>query len=541
MVHSHLSKGILTEVHLKYRLPMMIKMRFDIVLLFLGVLLITGCNDSSHSPLSNNLKNQVNFNFEVRPILVQKCYLCHGPDATSRKANLRLDTYEGAIAKLKDGTHAIVPGEPDKSELVKRINSTDPELIMPTPESHLSLSEEEKDILIKWIDQGAVYTEHWAFIPPQANISKDNITEQIDFYINEKLESKGLTASGIADKNTLIRRVAFLTTGKPPTTQEIDLYVRDSQPEAYEKMVERFLNSKFYGEVWARHWMDIVRYAETKGHEFDYTIQGAWRYRDYLIRAFNDDVPYDAILKEHIAGDLLDSVRIDPKTGFNESILGPSFYTFGEGSHSPVDVHKDEADRIDNIVDVTTKAFQGLTVSCARCHDHKFDPILAADYYGLYGVIESTRFSPVPMVSHDKRNKTLTEIAQIKDYIRGEISDNWKDPIAQSILSKTSSSGSKDHIAVIGDFRGQDLEGWNSDGTAFGTQTTLGDPIFNLDRKRLVKLEEGMASSLKNGPFAFGALRSPNWVIDKNIIGIRARGKSATLRIIVDNFQVAHL
>lgn len=349
----------------------------------LGVLylMIFSCNNSNQS--YEPLPKKIDFNFDIRPILVQNCYLCHGPDPSSRKANLRLDTYEGATAALKDGGHAVVPGKPNKSELIYRITHEHEDKIMPPPEMNSKLSEREVNLLEKWIKQGAEWKPHWSFIKPNTDAQPNNI----DFYVDNYLIQKKLNKSPIANKNTLIRRVSYLLTGLPPLAEDVKSFVEDSSEDAYEKMVDKYLNSKAYGERWARHWMDLVRYAETKGHEFDYAITGAWKYRDYLIKAFNNDVPYNQLLKEHLAGDLLNKKRYNAKTGELESHLATAFFAMGEGTHSPVDVRQDEANRIDNIIDVTSKTFQGLTVSCAKCHDHKFDPITAADYYAFYGLM----------------------------------------------------------------------------------------------------------------------------------------------------------
>ena len=252
------------------------------------------CNDNKN--FSEPLPETVDFNFHVRPILVQNCYLCHGPDPSGRKADLRLDTFEGATAALKEGGHAIVPRSSSKSELVHRIYNEEEDQIMPPPESNYKLTEREKALLEKWIDQGAEWKDHWAFIKPETPISTSNATA-IDSLIDIQLEQKKLGKSTEANKNSLIRRVSYLLTGLPPSPSAIKHFISDDSTEAYEKMVDGYLNSSAYGERWARHWMDLVRYAETKGHEFDYSIVGAWRYRDYLIRAFNEDISYDPIGK----------------------------------------------------------------------------------------------------------------------------------------------------------------------------------------------------------------------------------------------------
>jgi len=495
---------------------------------------------------SVKVPKNVDFNFDVRPILVQNCYLCHGPDPSSRKADLRLDTFEGATVLREEGKSAIVPGNISKSEMISRITHHDADMVMPPPESNLKLSEYEIEVLKKWIDQGAEWKVHWAFnqpelIEPEKHDAEES-TNEIDDYVLEKLENKGLSPAPLANKNALIRRVSYILTGLPPTPDELNRFVADESPEAFEKMVDQYLESSAFGERWARHWMDIVRYAETKGHEFDYPITGAWQYRDYLIRAFNQDLPYDQLVKEHLAGDLLDSVRWNPETGINESRLGTAFYALGEGTHSPVDIRKDEADRIDNMIDVTTKTFQGLTVSCARCHDHKFDPIPTADYYALYGVMESSRFSLNPSnLTYDKV-KSLEEIETLKSGIRNLIADKWSaHETALPDIATTAESAqeeSQEDFKVLGDFRGRDLNGWKSDGLAFGQETTLGRPEFDAEGKKLIGLETGKASSRQLTKGVFGALRSPNFTIDTDFIGVHALGEKAIVRIIVDNFQL---
>ena len=488
--------------------------------------------------------DQVDFNFHVKPILVQNCYLCHGPDPSSRKGDLRLDTFEGATALRDNGKFAIVPGSVGRSELVHRVTNEDPSLRMPPPETNLKLTEYEVEVLRKWIDQGAEWKPHWAFIEPTISepekVDSDLSVNDIDDYVLPKILASGLEPADRADRNSLIRRVSYLLSGLPPTSEELNNFIIDQSEQAYENMVDHYLQSNGFGERWARHWLDIVRYAETKGHEFDYPIIGAWRYRDYLIRAFNDDIPYDQFVKEHLAGDLLDSIRWNPENGINESQIGTAFYALGEGTHSPVDIKKDESDRIDNMIDVTSKAFQGLTVSCARCHDHKFDPIPTADYYALYGVMESSRFSPKPAnLTFDKIN-ALEEIETLKKDIRGLITNSWDTGTLASNENEERKSSSMDSISdykTIGDFRGQDLDGWKSDGLAFGGKSTLGEPEFDLKGK-LIGLSKGKASSRSLSTGIYGALRSPNFIIDKDFIGVLTKGNKSVVRIIIDNFQL---
>lgn len=512
--------------------------RLENVILTTVFLLATLSSCSDNKSYSEPLPENVDFNFHIRPILVQNCYLCHGPDPSGRKADLRLDTFEGATAALKEGGYAIVDGKPSSSQLVYRINHEDEDQIMPPPESNYKLTDREKALLEKWIDQGAEWKEHWAFIPPISSIKSSSKTT-IDSLVNIQLENKQLVKSPEASKNSLIRRVSYLMTGLPPSPDDIENFISDNSPQAYEKMVDRYLNTDAYGERWARHWMDLVRYAETKGHEFDYSIVGAWRYRDYLIRAFNDDVPYNQLVKEHLAGDLLDSIRYNPESKIAESPIGTAFFAMAEGTHSPVDIKKDEADRIDNMIDVTSKTFQGLTVSCARCHDHKFDPILTADYYSMYGLMESTRFTPVAAEKTITTEKSVKEIEDLKVYMRNLISTKWdENTIAKNTISSEEKAATDTTYQIIGNFRNADLDGWKSNGTAFGNRTTLGDPILNSTSSKLLKLDEGRASSKLFSKGIFGSLQSQNFIIDQNFIGIKARGEKSIIRLVIDNFQL---
>lgn len=523
---------------------------FGVILL----MLFGACKREQGDVQFADLPEQVDFNFHIKPILVQKCFLCHGPDPSSREADLRLDVFEGATATLESGQSAIVPGKPGKSELLKRISHSDAEMRMPPAEMNQELTAREIALLRQWIADGAIYEPHWAFVPPSADDIDDDGTQSttkgIDALISVKLQEQGLSPSEKADKESLIRRLSVVLTGLPPSMEQLEAFVADDRDDAYECLVDTYLGSQAYGERWARHWMDVVRYAETKGHEFDYVIQGAWRYRDYLIRAFNEDVPYNQLVREQLAGDLLASPRVRPENGANESILGTLFYTMGEGTHSPVDTRKDESDRIDNIIDVTSKSFQGLTVSCAKCHEHKFDPIPTADYYGLYGVLEGTRFSPVSANSPVMFEQTIEEADRLQAYIRKEFAGKWIGSIAQENGSKNkeklparlTSITTQVNIPfsgqILGDFRGQELSGWKSDGNAFGPRTTLGKPLIHPNTKNLIQLDEGKASSKYYNSGIFGALRSPDFLVDRDFIGVRVRGSKGAIRIVMDNFQL---
>ena len=215
----------------------------------------------------------------------------------------------------------------------------------------------------------------------------------------------------------MIRRLTYDLTGLPPAPGEIASFLADTSPDAYERLVDRLLASPRYGERWARHWLDLVRYAETAGHEFDYDIFNAFRYRDYVIRALNADLAYDQFVVEQLAGDLLPNPRRHPAEGYNESIIGTGFYFLGEGTHSPVDVREEEVRRIDNQIDVFSKAFLGLTVACARCHDHKFDPIGNHDYYALAGILQSSRYQQAFI---DPQERLGAPLGRLREFPEGD-------------------------------------------------------------------------------------------------------------------------
>lgn len=504
----------------------------------------------------DNLPDTVDFNYDIRPILSENCFTCHGPDSSSRKANLRLDTREAATAQLKSGNIAIVPYRPSKSSLLTRIDSDNPDLQMPPPEMNKRLSKREIALIKKWIKQGAQWKPYWAFIPPQmpqlsAEVAHSPPPEIIDFFIHQKLKEKQLVAAPKASKNALIRRLSFLLTGLPPNPEVVETFLKDTSENAYAKIVEQYLDSPHFGERWARHWMDLVRYGEHMGHEFDFPISGAWQYRDYLIRAFNQDVPYHQLVKEHLAGDMLPKPRVHPKENFNESIIGTGYLFLGEGKHSPVSLKGEELDRIDNMIDVTSKTFQGLTVACARCHDHKFDPIPTTDYYAMYGMLESTRIGPLPARMNVKNRSIIQRLDAIKQDIRTQIGSTLLNRLegqsntnitAQKrfIRSLSNQPLPKDSLnfKVIGDFRNGSWKGWYTDGWAFGKTPVQSQLIFDTLSYQAKYLEGGYASSQNYGTGIQGALHSPYFIIEDDSIAIKARGNRGSIRIIVDNFQI---
>ncbi|HEX8914723.1 MAG TPA: DUF1549 domain-containing protein, partial [Humisphaera sp.] len=377
------------------------------------------------------------FEAKVRPVLVDRCYQCHSTQAKKEKGGLLVD---GRAALLKGGENgpAVVPGSPEKSKLIEAVGYHNVDLQMP-PKG--KLTDAQVADLTEWVKRGAPWpaeqavstaksggfdvqklkAEHWAWQPvskPQPPAVKDAALPAgpIDRFVLAKLEEKGVKPAGPAEKRALIRRATFAVTGLPPTPEEVEAFVADGSPDAFAKVVDRLLASPAYGERWGRHWLDLARYAETRGHEFDGLIPDAWRYRDYVIRAFNADVPYDQFVKEHVAGDLLPKPRLDAKGVGNESVLATGFWFLGEWVHSPVDIRQDECDRVDNQIDVFGKTFLGLTVACARCHDHKFDAIGAKDYYALVGFLHSSSYRDVRF-EHQAHNAGVA--ARLREYDAG--------------------------------------------------------------------------------------------------------------------------
>ncbi len=498
-----------------------------------------GCGHVADTSL--HLPEEIDFNFHIRPILSDNCFLCHGPDESSREADLRLDLEETATMR-RNGITAIVPGYPAKSELIKRITSQDPDYAMPPPSTNKKLSERQRALLTQWIKEGAEWKPYWAFQAPDHPITEKPAQHPVDHFIEKKLTQNELTRAPSADASTLIRRLSFLLTGLPPTPAMLSQYSEiDKDQKKYLQLVDTLLASSHYGERWARHWMDLVRYAEGKGHEFDYPVLGAWKYRDYLIRAFNQDLPYDRFVKEQLAGDLLPNPRRHPIKQFNESIIGTAFYTLGETKHSPVDSKEEEAIRIDNIIDVTTKTFQALTLACSRCHDHKFDPLPTADYYALYGIFESTRYDRVSTDLTIQKLELIDSIDLLKSDLQAFLDRKLQDqpPTGVPVNVFSDHPGMKIHnLEIVGDFSGPDFGNWFSDGLAFGKSTTATMPKLDHNNRLLYYPLQGRASSRVYGQKVMGALRSPTFVLEKPFVGVRVAGHLSTVRIILDNHQL---
>jgi hypothetical protein len=396
------------------------------------------------------------FEKKIRPVLAEHCYSCHGPE--KQKSELRLD--HGAFIQQGGEAGPLLDlAKPEAGRLAVAIAYTDVDLQMP-PKG--KLPEAQIADLMTWIAQGAPWPDepvpgdgttaakpepfnvralrdkHWAWQPIQ-NPAAPEVADaawprdDIDRFVLARLEQEGLPHNAEADRRTLYRRLSFDLTGLPPAPEEVEAFVADDSPDAYERAVDRMLASPHFGERWGRHWLDLTRYAETYGHEGDYPVEHAWRYRDYVIRAFNADVPYDQMLREHIAGDLLQAPRVDAMTGMNESIAATGFWYMHQATHAPVDVRLDQADRIDNQIDVFSKAFLGVTVSCARCHDHKFDAVSMKDYYALAGFLRSSRQQFAYVDPHGQIGSGLEKVKRETVRLARAIQDSFGQPPAKPV------------------------------------------------------------------------------------------------------------
>lgn len=353
---------------------------------YIAILIGLGCGFSI-APTCAAETNKVDFNFQIRPLLSDRCYRCHGPDAGSREGKLRLDTRDGALKELDDGWAVIKPGQPEKSELISRILTDNEDDLMPPPDSHLKLSPTEKELLKRWVSEGAEYKSHWAFLPvekvtPPQLLDARGTQNPIDRFVLSRLQKENLPPAPPASREILIRRLAFNLTGLPPTPAEIDAFLTDKSPDAYEKVVARFLNSPAYGERMALDWLDLARFADTYGYQNDVERDmSAWR--DWVIQAFNDNLPYDQFLTWQLAGDLLPNPSREQRlaTAFNRLHRQTN-----EGGSIDEEFRTEyAADRVNTV----GTAMLGLTMECARCHDHKFDPIKQSDYFSLFAFFNS--------------------------------------------------------------------------------------------------------------------------------------------------------
>ncbi len=386
------------------------------------------------------------FEKQVRPILAQSCYSCHGDKV--QQAGLRLDSREAILRGGANGP-AAVAGKPETSILIRAIHHIG--TVMPPGRK---LPPRQITTLEQWVKQGLPWPSGkvsnsrsvtweealrlrrtwWSLNPPRrvappAVADKRWNENPVDRFLYAAMSRKGLRPAAPADRSALLRRATLAVIGLPPTVEQVAEFIADRRPDAYERQVDKLLASPQFGERWARHWMDVVRYGETHGYEWNYEVRDAWRYRDYLIRAFNTDVPYDQFVREHLAGDLLPRPRINTVDGVNESPIGTAFFRFGEAGH---DVFKEIGlDVLDNQIDTLSKAFQGATISCARCHDHKLDAVSMKDYYALLGILHSSRQIIRPIDTPESFAAPVSDLRGIKDQIRAELGSRWRSDAAE--------------------------------------------------------------------------------------------------------------
>ena len=553
------------------------------------------------------------FEKKIRPLLAANCYACHSAEAPSVFANLRLDSRDGLL-RGGDSGPAIVPGDPAGSLLLRAVRGEAKALMPPTG----SLDSGKIADLAAWVEAGAPWPEervpgspdpseefdletrrqeHWAWqpvrVPPLPQVRDRNWPRSdADRFILARLEEKGLQPAPAADRYTLIRRLTFALIGLPPTPKEIADFHEDDSTRAVETVVERLLSSPHFGERWARHWMDLVRYTESHGSEGDPDIPEAWRYRDYLIRAFNDDVPYDQLLREHLAGDLLGEPRYNEALGLNESVLGTAHYRMIEHGFQPVDPWEDRVKWTDNQIDVFSKAFQGLTVSCARCHDHKFDAISQKDYYALFGVFSGAR--PVQRAADipDLLGRNQDALRRAKAGIRDALAEGWMGAVDEipsrlfrgdDAIDRVLESAACDPDSPLypwfdlADRPDEEIEaGWNRIASDWDRQRTLRQAFNEGKFKAIWRLDEsdqgwkrlgtGITQGVSRaGEFSIlphgdrivegiyrpgvhsgllsrrhnGVLQTPRFTIDSDYVSFLVQGSGlSVVRLIVENYAV---
>ncbi|MBI5761080.1 MAG: PSD1 domain-containing protein [Planctomycetales bacterium] len=550
------------------------------------------------------------FEKRIRPVLVRHCYECHSAAAKKPKGGLRLDS-RAAVRTGGDSGPAVVPGKPDESLLIDALRHD--ALVMPPPPGK-KLPDAVIADFVRWIEMNAPDPREEADNPKAAaaQVWEDQYAERLDWwslrpvvkplvpeiadtagshqavdrFILARLAANGLHPAPRAERATLIRRLSFALTGLPPTPDEVEQFVGDVAPDAWERLVDRLLSSPHFGERWARHWMDVVRYTDTYGYEWDMPAKGAWRYRDYLVRAFNGDVPIDTLIREQIAGDLLKQPRIDPVEQINESLTSVMFFQMGEKRHGDsAEFNGIHQEMLDNKIDAFSKAFQATTVACARCHDHKLDAIAQREYYALAGVFMSSRWV-TNTLDRPERNATVRgELKEIKRRLRSALATHWRteldrlpdelaarqaekeppleDPLHpwfqlakavkdganvserwQSLAmqyagqQRTRTEQNAREFVVAADFRKGIPDGWSVDGVGLAETVLCGDFTVALDGPAAVgRLLPGGLFTHALSPRLNGAVRSP-WLnqFSKNHLSFEyCGGDFAAHRTVYDN------
>ncbi len=547
---------------------------------------------------SINAEQREFFESSVRPVLVDHCYRCHSVDAEKLRGGLLLDSRWGWQQGGESG-QVIVPGEPEKSRLVQSVKHHPDFEAMP-PKS--KLPEAKIQALTDWIEMGAPdprgkrephpesdafdleARKAWWSLQPLAKVEPPSVQDEswprndYDRFVLSKLEEKDWKPAAEANKRTWIRRVTYDLIGLPPTPSEIDDFLDDLSKMAHRKVVDRLLESPRFGEHWARKWMDLVRYAETKAFEQDYSMPHAYRYRDYLIKAFNDDVPFDQFVLEALAGDLLEKPRLHCETGENESLKGPGFVYLGGGHHAPPDLHEDEIRVFDSAIDVIGKAFLGTTIACARCHDHKFDAVTTADYYSLYGILASSPFAVQNAVNPPLLDQKIQELAREREKLRAamaevlvqdlatakedlvalangeqagsptakrwamalEKNDEWPMPVLgkDKARLRTRESGDAKPIGSLNQHG--EFVTWRTNGRGFGEgpRSAGSFVIGSSPDKVITSFVGGSAATGDLSSRIGGSLHSPMFKLDHDRVWVRAKGKGARVNLMVQHYEL---
>lgn len=527
------------------------------------------------------------FESKIRPLMLDHCASCHGED--KQRSGLRLDRYGSILVGGERGA-TVVPGDPDASRLIQAVRYDDEELLMP-PRGRLR-GDQIAD-LERWVemgapgptDEGAVEIadefdlearakELWSFQPlrptPPPTVSNADWNENpVDAFLHGPIVEAGLEPSPLADKATLLRRLSFDLRGLPPTPEELLAFEQDSSPDAWEKVVDRYLASPAYAERWGRHWLDLMRYCETRGHEFDYRDPNVFQYRDYVIRAFEADVPYDDLVVEHLAGDLLEEPRRNVENGWNESILGTGWWHLTDEVHSPVDIRGDECLRVANMVDTMSRAFLGMTVACARCHDHKFDPISSEDFYALAGHGISSSYRPFRFETDEVNRAVARDLAELSARNARAASSEVGRSLSQQARG-TAALMIAAHRALVegavpddelpthprGDILFEDFERnewapWSAEGTAFGAGPRRIDEIagyqgdLNGRGEFVVNTHETRSGEdVREADVHLGVLTGPEFTVERDFIHFLIGGGSDReklgLELWVDDARVRH-
>ncbi|TWU10452.1 Planctomycete cytochrome C [Allorhodopirellula heiligendammensis] len=548
----------------------------------MGVFLIAPCEaaDVASAQLRDLASPEELEFFEkaVRPLLVEHCYECHSTKSEKLQAGLLVDS-RASLLEGGDSGAAVVPGDVDGSLFIEAVRYESYEM---PPEG--KLADAEIQTFERWIEMGAPWPEeaaptasaarpefdledrrnqHWSWQPIQRVAPPHEHSgwsrDEIDQFVFARLDQEGLQPAPDADRHVLMRRLYFDLIGLPPTPAQAAEFLAQPGPHAVTELVDKLLVSEQFGEHWARHWLDLVRYAESRGHEFDNDAPNAYQYRDYVIRALNADVPYDQFVREQIAGDLLPQPRLNRESGFNESILGTGFWHLGEWVHSPVDIRKDESDRFDNMIDVMSKTFLGVTVACARCHDHKFDAISTADYYSLSGFLQSSDYRQVRFESIEHNARVADELNELDAKYRAIIESSIEN---SGFIDQTPKLSDDAAAAIVVDYEAVEPIDYLQDGFIFGGHprhagepgltVTGGEPTIQFSRVSAAvsdRFWDGLESvsgpvtsdksSLAKIPRSGRTLHTPSFEVRHGNVAARVEGRGHVFACVDSHRMVA--